>query len=243
MPQALALQRRDQPPTKGTLMHRTRRLAAPIAGALLITVMVLGLTGTASAHVDAEATQAADGLSTVDFSFQHGCGEAPTTSLRIQLPEGTSDVQAENPSGWTSAVNGNELQWTGGSVPGGQTATFTASMRIVGTAGETIFLPTLQGCPDGAEEAWIDKSDDPEAENAAPRIVLTEAVTALTTTSTTTTAPPTTSTTTELAAEQSSDSSSTHVGMIILIVAIVVLVIAAAVVALRFVGNRTKSSS
>lgn len=226
-------------------MHRTRRLVAVLTGALLIPVIVLGLAASASAHVDAEATQGADGISTVEFSFQHGCGEAPTTSLRIELPPGTTDVKAENPTGWTSTADGGELQWSGGSVPSGQTATFTASMRIVGAAGETVFLPTLQGCPDGAEEAWIDKSDDPEAENAAPRIVLTAAVAAPTTASTTpTTTTSTTSTTTnELAAEQSSDSNSSHVGMIILIVAIVVIVIAAVVIALRFVGNRTKSSS
>ena len=42
--------------------------------------------------------------------------------------------------------------------------TFVATMTLTDPEGTTVFLPTIQGCEGGAEEAWIDKSDDPEAD-------------------------------------------------------------------------------
>lgn len=222
---------------------RTRRLGTLLTGLLVIPALVALLASAAGAHVDAEATQAADGTSTINFTFRHGCSGAPTTLLRVELPSGTTNVQPQNPTGWTSAADGTELQWTGGSVPDGEVATFTAVMRVPGAAGETVFLPTLQGCPAGAEEAWIDESDDPEAENAAPRIVLTVDVAAPSTTTTSTTTVPSSPTTAELASSQSGDSDGTHIALIALIVAIIAVVVVIVVVALRYLGSRTKPSA
>jgi uncharacterized protein YcnI len=146
--------------------HRFRRLAvAAAAGAAAL----VALPGVAGAHVGA-ASETTDGVTTVTFSFTHGCDEAPTTSLRVQLPDGATDVEPQDPPGWTSEVSGNELAWTGGSIPNGERGTFVATMVLVDPEGTTVFLPTVQGCPDGAEEAWIDRSEDPEASAAAPRI-------------------------------------------------------------------------
>ena len=146
--------------------HRLRRLA--VAGAVGTAVLV-GLSGAAGAHVGA-ASETTDGVTTVTFTFSHGCEEAPTTSLRVLLPEGATDVEPQDPPGWTSEVSGVEIAWTGGSIPNGDKGTFVASMVLVDPEGSTVFLPTVQGCPDGVEEAWIDKSEDPEASAAAPRI-------------------------------------------------------------------------
>src|SRR5262245_45247204 len=128
---------------------RIRKAAAVIA---LGTLAVLLWPASALAHVTATAT--AGGAETaVSFTFTHGCSSQPTTSLRVQLPVGTADVQAADPPGWTHTVTDTELHWTGGSIPDGQRGTFTATMQLPGNAGETVFLPTLQGCP-SAEEAW-----------------------------------------------------------------------------------------
>ena len=146
--------------------HRLRRLAlAGAAGA----AVVLAVAPPAGAHVGATSETAA-GVTTITFTFTHGCDEAPTTSLRVQLPEGATDVEPQDPPGWTSEVSGGELAWTGGSIPNGARGTFVASMVLADAEGTTVFLPTVQGCPDGAEEAWIDRSEDPEAAAAAPRI-------------------------------------------------------------------------
>ena len=127
------------------------------------------------AHVEAEGTTDASGITTVTFSFTHGCAGSPTKQLSIQLPEGTTEVTPQNPSGWTSTVSATVLDWTGGPIPDTDKGEFVASMRIVGTKGTTVFLPTKQICVVG-EEDWLEKTDDPEADNAAPRIVLTETV-------------------------------------------------------------------
>ena len=144
--------------------------AAVVAGAALVM-----LAGPASAHVEAEGDTDASGITTVTLSFSHGCSPSPTTSLKVEIPAGTTEVTPQNPTGWTSTVAADALTWTGGPIPDTTPGTFVVSMRIVGTTGQTIFLPTIQGCETGSND-WIEKTDDPEAENAAPRITLTQTV-------------------------------------------------------------------
>jgi uncharacterized protein YcnI len=148
-------------------LHRPLRRIA-VAGAAGAAVL-LALPTAAGAHVEAEAETTA-GVTTIEFGFHHGCDGAATTSLRVQLPEGATDVEPEDPAGWTSEVSGGELVWTGGSIADGEDGNFVATMTLVDPEGTTVFLPTIQGCTGGAEAAWIDKSEDPEADNAAPRI-------------------------------------------------------------------------
>ena len=142
----------------------SRYLVAGAAGAAVL----LALPTAAGAHVDA-AGETVEGVTRVAFSFHHGCDGAATTGLRIQLPEGATEVVPEDPAGWTSTVGAGELAWSGGSVPDSQEATFVATMTLTDPEGTTVFLPTIQECGT-AQEAWIDKSEDPEANNAAPRI-------------------------------------------------------------------------
>src|SRR5262245_50697258 len=140
--------------------------------------VVLGLTqAPAFAHVAANATTTPDGASTITFSFQHGCGSSlPTTSLKVKLPDGTTSITPTTaPAGFQAAVDGTELTWAGGSVPYNQPASFVATMRLPGKQGETVFLPTVQACA-GGDEPWLEKTTDPEAPAAAPRIVLAQTV-------------------------------------------------------------------
>lgn len=136
-----------------------------------MTAVTLAIGSPAFVHGDARATEAGE-LTTVTFSFTHGCDGSPTEALRIQLPDGTTEVASQNPSGWTSEVTSGELRWTGGPAIDGTETSFTAAMKLTSTTGDTVFFPAIQGCPDGKENAWIDKSTDPEADNAAPRVTL-----------------------------------------------------------------------
>ena len=149
---------------------RTTR-AAQLIAVTCATVVAVAISGPAFAHIDATATETGE-LTSVTFSFTHGCDGSPTETLRIKLPGDTTDVVPQNPSGWTSDVVNGELRWTGGSATDGTEASFTATMKLPNATGDTVFFPTIQGCPEGKENAWIDKSTDPEADNAAPRITL-----------------------------------------------------------------------
>src|SRR3954465_6324331 len=98
-------------------MHRCTRPILRVTAALGAAAAVFALATPAWAHVDAEGETATSGITTVTFSFEHGCAESPTTSLKVKLPDGTTDVAADNPAGWTSATDGGQIQWTGGTIP------------------------------------------------------------------------------------------------------------------------------
>ena len=147
----------------------------PLRRVLLLASALVALTSVpALAHVEVgDSSVTPDGTASVTFSFHHGCAGQPTTSLRIQIPEGVTDVVPQPVEGWQSAVTSTEVSWTGGSIPDGDEGTFVATMRVSGEAGTTIWFPIVQGCPT-AEEAWIETAEPgaPEPENAAPSIVL-----------------------------------------------------------------------
>jgi uncharacterized protein YcnI len=150
-------------------------MSRPLRRGLLLVLATVALTAApALAHVEVgDSSVAPDGTASITFSFHHGCDGQPTTSLRIQLPEGVTEVEPQPVDGWQSSVTSTEISWTGGSIPDGDEGNFTAAMRVSGAAGTTIWFPTVQGCP-SAEEAWIETSapDEPEPENVAPSIVL-----------------------------------------------------------------------
>ncbi len=225
-------------------MPRTTRPKL-IAVPALVAVTLIALAVPAFAHVEAEGETAASGITTVTFSFQHGCGDSPTTSLKIQLPAGTSEVQARSTAGFTASVTTETLTWSGGSIPSTTPGSFVADMRIVGTAGDTIFLPTIQGCVQG-EEDWLEKTGDPEAENAAPRITLTQTVAPASTSTTaagststaeaTSTTQAATETTTDAAAKDAQivkDSDNSPIGTIVILVVVAIIAGGALILYLR----------
>jgi uncharacterized protein YcnI len=154
-------------------------MCRPICRGLALVLAIVALTAApALAHVEVgDSSVAPDGTASITFSFHHGCAGQPTTSLRIQIPEGVTDVAPQPVEGWQSAVTSTEVSWTGGSIPDGEEGTFVATMRVSGEAGTTIWFPTVQGCPT-AEETWIETSapGEPEPENVAPSIVLASTV-------------------------------------------------------------------
>jgi periplasmic copper chaperone A len=225
-------------------MTRSVRSILRVGTAIGAMAAVLALATPASAHVEAAGETAPDGLTTVTFGFSHGCTGSATTSLKVKVPDGTTDVTAQNPTGWSSTVDGSQLTWTGGPIADQDTGSFTATMRLVGTKGETVYLPTVQGCQQG-EDAWIELTPDPEADNAAPRIVLAETV------SVTGTATSIAGVTTPTSAASASDavaardaqivheSENSPIGVIVIIAVVALIVITAAILYLR---NRRPST-
>ena len=227
---------------------RSKLISVPIVAAAAL----IALAAPAFAHVEADGETAASGITTVTFNVEHGCADSPTTSMKIQLPAGTTEVEAQNPTGFTSSSTADTLTWSGGSLPATTAGTFVADMRIVGTAGDTIFLPTVQGCAVG-ENDWIEKTDDPEADNAAPRFTLkqtvapaststTAAASTSSTRATSTTASPT-ETTSAAAAQDAQivkDSDNSPIGTIVIIIVIAIIVAGAVILYLR---NRKPKSS
>lgn len=226
-----------------------RQVLALLAAALVLTGVSTGVVGAgpAAAHVQTGAASdvAPDGTATMELTFAHGCGEEPTTSLRVQVPAGVTQVTPQPKDGWAVQSSATEFGWTGGSVPSSQAATFTATMVVSGQAGQVIYFPTLQGCPT-AEEAWIaiPAAGQAEPPNPAPSITLPSDIAPPATTSTsaapTTTTPTLTSPGTTVAPAATSNGGSSNSGLLVGMVT--VLIIAGGAVAL-YVRNRGRGRS
>jgi uncharacterized protein YcnI len=161
-------------PGEAGTTHTPRTAVAAVAALALALLVVVLAPGRAGAHVHSEEQPATAGSPTpVTFSFDHGCDGEPTTYLRVQIPEGVTDVVPQDPAGWTSTLAGDELRWDGGSVPSGQAAAFTATMVFTVADGTVVHFPTIQGCPT-KENAWIQvpSAAEPEPQYPAPQVVV-----------------------------------------------------------------------
>ncbi|WP_208029378.1 DUF1775 domain-containing protein [Rhabdothermincola sediminis] len=210
--------------------HAACSALAAIIGSLLF-------PSVAAAHVNAKATQVTDdGIVTVEFTFDHGCQGRPTNALRVQIPSNVADVTPQAQPGWVVDLGTDQFGWSGGSVPDRQRITFTATMRVWGKAGETIWLKTIQQCGD-LEEAWVEVPAPGAAEppNVAPSITLPRSIAPPTTTTTTTTAPASTAppSTAPSSAITDEGSPASTAGLVVFGVVVAVLVGGAAVLYLR----------
>jgi uncharacterized protein YcnI len=194
----------------------------------------------ADAHVElGQVSVQPSGEASVEFTFDHGCDGQPTTSLRVKIPNGVTDVVPQPADGWQTSVTSTEFAWTGGSVPDHDEAVFTATMQVSGDAGSTISFPTIQECP-SAEEAWIEiqAPGDPEPEHVAPSLVLPYTI-AASDQPATTVAPSTTRTTLvpgEAAITQEG-SPTNNVGLVVGGIAVGAIVVGALVLYLRYRGK------
>jgi periplasmic copper chaperone A len=161
-------------------------------------VLSLALAVPAAAHITPNpGTGASDGYTTQSFQVGHGCEEAPTTQIRIQIPasvptatpavhplwtvetkEGKKDPVEMHGEKITSGVS--EVIYTAKRpLPTDRLAMFPISLKLPkGKEGETIYFPTIQKCSEG-ETRWIQipaegESAD-ELEEPAPAVVLTAA--------------------------------------------------------------------
>ncbi len=128
-----------------------------ILSAVLILAAAPSLAG---AHVAASPGSAAAGsYAAVAFRVGHGCsGGAPTTSLRIELPEGLGSARPQPKAGWTLAIERDgdrvaAVTWTG-VLPDEQFDDFSLLMSLPKTPG-ALYFPAVQSCGE-AQSQWIE---------------------------------------------------------------------------------------
>ena len=109
------------------------------------------------------------------FTVPHGCDGAPTTKVRVQIPDGITSIKPQPRSGWKLAVvkeklatpldNGHggkiteairEVVWTGGPLPDEQFEEFKIQMKLADAPNTTVYFPVVQECPKGGVNRWIE---------------------------------------------------------------------------------------
>lgn len=152
-----------------------RRTTKVVTFAALFALALGALAMPASAHVNAGAEATDEGLVRIALSFSHGCEGEPTVGLRARIPEGATEVTAEDVEGWTSEVTDTQVAWTGGSIPDHQEAEFAFTARLTQAPGETVEVPTIQEC-ETTQIDWVEPptDDHSEASNPAPTFTVPE---------------------------------------------------------------------
>lgn len=167
----------------------------------LISAAALVAFGTvaAFAHTTLETAEAPVGSTyKAVFRVPHGCEGKPTNVVRVQIPEGVIAVKPMPKPGWTlEKVKGSyekpydyhgtpvnegvkEVVWQGGNLADDEYDEFVLRAYLTPglPAGRMLYFPTMQGCPGGTTERWIEipaegqTSDDLEL--PAPGIKLLE---------------------------------------------------------------------
>jgi uncharacterized protein YcnI len=179
------------------MMSSVRRGFVAIGGAA---ILALAAIAPASAHVTITATNTAEGSYTLlTVGVPHGCDGSSTIEVAIQIPQELSSVTPGMNYGWTVEKNyetlatpvtdshGNEITERVESVvytakeplADGFYDSFVLSVQLPeGTAGETLYFPTVQTCEEG-EAAWVQLPAEGESgddlEYPAPSVTVTQA--------------------------------------------------------------------
>ena len=165
---------------------------------LAIAALVFSTANPALAHITLAQTEAAAGSAYKGvLQVGHGCEGAPTTSVRIQIPDGVIAVKPMPKQGWkletkvepydepvkcfdqTLTEGVREISWTGGSLPDDWYDEFVFRARLPqAEPGSVIRFPVVQGCGEDVIR-WIevpaegqDAHDLPEP---APAVTITPA--------------------------------------------------------------------
>ncbi|MGN6149445.1 MAG: YcnI family copper-binding membrane protein [Rhizomicrobium sp.] len=135
----------------------------------------------ASAHVVLTQTSAKGGSSAVAaFRVTHGCDGAPTTALRIAIPESVVSARPQPKPGWTLSLDRNgdrvtAITWSGGTLPSDEFDEFSVLLKLPKDAGPLVF-PATQTCGKGVEQ-WNEipqAGQNPHAlKNPAPVLTVT----------------------------------------------------------------------
>jgi uncharacterized protein YcnI len=155
-------------------MRTTLFKHASLSVVAAVTVVLAG-GGIASAHVETDPLAMEAGSSgTVAFNVEHGCDGSPMTDLKIQIPQGVTDVKAVDKDGWTATVTGDTIEFKGGPLDAATEDHFDVTLTVPAQAGDLHF-PAIETCEKG-ELDWIDIAADgaPEPEFPAPTLKVTE---------------------------------------------------------------------
>ncbi|TWG98222.1 uncharacterized protein YcnI [Nocardioides sp. J9] len=181
--------------TSPALSVRSRLARAAVVPAAAAAVLLCAPS--AGAHVTVNpSTTSAGAYSVLTFSVGHGCGEAPTTSMTFQVPDGVISVTPTVKAGWSVEKVMEELDEPvddghGGHytervaavvfaaeepLADGYRETFELQLALPDAVGEQLVLPVVQECTRG-ENAWVqvaaEGADEPEY--PAPAFTLTDA--------------------------------------------------------------------
>ena len=137
--------------------------------------LALGLASAANAHIVITNMNQPAGWegAVLTLLIPHGCGTAPTTSVRMKVPENVNVILPEPKQGWDIKITkrkldqpkkvGNreitevqdEVIWSGNSLSNDNAGLFTFVTNFPDKPGERIYFKTIQTC--GAiEEKWVD---------------------------------------------------------------------------------------
>ena len=128
----------------------------------------------ASAHTEPDYVAVPAGeAATISLKPTHGCGESPTTTVRVRAP--LPDAVAEDVEGWSATTTPDGqghtvLEWTGGVLPADEEGAFPVEFTAPNAPGDLLTFPSVQRCENGEELAWL--SGDPADEYPAPRVLI-----------------------------------------------------------------------
>lgn len=170
-------------------MRRTAIRAAFAASLVLA-------AGSAFGHITLEGRQApADSYYKAVLRVGHGCEGSPTVTIRVQIPEGVTNVKVQPKQGWQIQIvkaalatpvadshgkpiteRVSEVVWQGGRLLDEHYDEFVLRVKLPNTPGATVYFPTVQQCEQGVHR-WIEipaaGRDANEYEEPAPQVVLT----------------------------------------------------------------------
>lgn len=166
-----------------------------LAAAAAATV-ALAIPATAAAHVTvAPGSLPAEGYGEIALNVPHGCEEAPTNKLTVQMPDQVIGATPQEVAGWKVTTREGKLPKPAEShgekiTEGVREVTWTATgdaldphhfqkfgivVNLAGKQGETAYFKALQKCEGGAETAWIQlptEDSTAELDNPAPAVQL-----------------------------------------------------------------------
>lgn len=156
-------------------MTAPRRSRLAVLAAASGAALALGFAGPAAAHVHADPAALQHGATgEIAFGIEHGCEESPTVAMELRFPDEFTDLKPVAKEGWTTAVSGQVVSFTGGSVPHDDAAEFAVEVTAPEDAG-TYHVPVVQTCEEGVLR-WIEIAEEgaPEPESPAVAVLVTE---------------------------------------------------------------------
>lgn len=138
---------------------------------------IAALPSVVAAHVVADPGRASAGAyQAVVFRVGHGCGEAATTALRIEIPPQMASARPQPKPGWRLEIERQDgkvsaLTWRG-ELPGDQFDEFAVLFKLPGEP-TTLYFPTVQSCG-AAQSQWTEVPAPGErASHPAPSLTIT----------------------------------------------------------------------
>ncbi|MDO9381997.1 MAG: DUF1775 domain-containing protein [Hyphomicrobiaceae bacterium] len=153
---------------------RTIKQAAGLTAAIVISLCAAASLARAHAVLEQREAKVGAGYKAV-VKIGHGCDGSPTTTVRVDIPEGVIGVKPMPKPGWTITMQRGaykqaykhyhgdlsegvrQVTWTGGRLPDDFYDEFVVSTYIAGelTPETTLFFPVTQTCEKG-ELAWTE---------------------------------------------------------------------------------------